>query len=123
MRQFTEHQRDVFLAMWRGLNKGQRAVLIPHLQSLVVKAGLGVNPFAMIAMMSDEMQDYFRHNEGTDSAEHASNVSEFFIELSDLSVEAVIETLAMIGVRPPQYVDEKDIWISSTPESSTGDTA
>ncbi|KAI2493580.1 hypothetical protein MHU86_20973 [Fragilaria crotonensis] len=102
----TEHQTDVFNAMWRGFSNGQRAVLIPLLQSLVVEAGLGVNPFAMTVMMSDEMQDFFRHTEGTESesesVKHASNVSKFYNAFSDLSVDALREILAMIGDRPPQ---------------------
>lgn len=90
--------------MWRGLNNVQRAVLIPLIQSLAVEAGLRVNPFAMIVMMSDEMQNFFRHAERTESesVKHASNVSKFFNGFSDLSVDALREILAMIGDRPPQ---------------------
>lgn len=83
---FTERQRDVFIAMWGGLNNGQREVLIPLLQSLVVEAGTRVNPFALNVMMSDGMKDFLRHNEGTESDEHSSNVMEFFIEFNGLSV-------------------------------------
>lgn len=63
-----------------------------------------MNPFAMIVMMSDEMQNFFRHAERTESesVKHASNVSKFFNGFSDLSLDALREILAMIGDRPPQ---------------------
>ena len=120
---FTEHQSDVFSAMWKGLNNGQRDVLTPHLQSIVADAGTLVNPFAMTVMMSNELQNFFRHSEGTEPAQHASNVSEFFDKFSDLSVGALREILAMIGVRPPQYVGEEDSsTLSARVSALTGDT-
>lgn len=48
--------------------------------------GRNTSEFALNVMMSDGMKDFLRHNEGTESDEHSSNVMEFFIEFNGLSV-------------------------------------
>ncbi|KAI2493576.1 hypothetical protein MHU86_20969 [Fragilaria crotonensis] len=80
----SDINRDAFHAVWNGITRSQKTMLVGHLQSLLEKPH--ADPFGRTNMLLGFLYNLTHHD---NSQEHTSNVSDLLTILTDLPLDAV----------------------------------